>query len=518
MAIRIDQHEIGLHWRHGAFVGVLQPGMHWVFAGADIQVHDLNVPEYNDARLDLLLATAGAQLAPYLQVEDIGAHEIGIVYKRGRFAGLLPPGSRQAYWRGLVDVRVDRVDLRHDYRVADELVWTFARATTQLALPIREHVQFVEVPPSSRGLVLVDGRCVDMLPAGMHAFWKNGRSVKVEAHDLGVPEFQHPRAEELLASSGEELARHVRVIDIGAREVGIAFTNGQVRDVLAPGSRHLYWNGPIDVRVERVDIGEEIRIRDDLLRTFVRATGPAATRIQAHILVAEVPDSARGLLVVDGRFAGVVPPGLHGFWRSGRSIGVEVVEGRLQTAEVSGQEILTRDKVSLRINLMALWQVTDAVAARAAVANAADHVYKELQFALRKAVGTRTLDELLADKDTLDREIAAHVRNRVEAMGLGVHGVGVKDVILPGEMKAILNRVVEADKVAPANLIRRREETAATRSLLNTARLMDENPTLLRLKELETLEKVTEKIDKLTVFGGLEGVLKDVIRIGAAGA
>jgi len=89
----------------------------------------------------------------------------------------------------------------------------------------------------------------------------------------------------------------------------------------------------------------------------------------------------------------------------------------------------------------------------------------------------------------------------------------VKDVILPGEMKAILNQVVEAEKVAQANLIRRREETAATRSLLNTARLMDENRTLLRLKELETLEKVTEKIDKLTVFGGLEGVMKDLVRI-----
>jgi regulator of protease activity HflC (stomatin/prohibitin superfamily) len=86
-------------------------------------------------------------------------------------------------------------------------------------------------------------------------------------------------------------------------------------------------------------------------------------------------------------------------------------------------------------------------------------------------------------------------------------------VILPGEMKEILNRVVEAEKVAQANLIKRREETAATRSLLNTARLMEENPTLLRLKELETLEKVTAKVDKLTVFGGLDGVLKDVVRI-----
>jgi len=84
-------------------------------------------------------------------------------------------------------------------------------------------------------------------------------------------------------------------------------------------------------------------------------------------------------------------------------------------------------------------------------------------------------------------------------------------VILPGEMKTILNQVVEAEKVAQANLIRRREETAATRSLLNTARLMEENPTLLRLKELETLEKVTEKVGSLTVYGGLEGVLTKLV-------
>jgi hypothetical protein len=78
-------------------------------------------------------------------------------------------------------------------------------------------------------------------------------------------------------------------------------------------------------------------------------------------------------------------------------------------------------------------------------------------------------------------------------------------------MKTILNQVVEAEKVAQANLIRRREETAATRSLLNTARLMEENPTLMRLKELETLEKVTEKIGTLTVYNGLDGVLKNLV-------
>jgi regulator of protease activity HflC (stomatin/prohibitin superfamily) len=147
------------------------------------------------------------------------------------------------------------------------------------------------------------------------------------------------------------------------------------------------------------------------------------------------------------------------------------------------------------------------------LADYTDYLYRELQFALREAVGARSLDSLLGEKGELDRAIANTVRDRAGAHGIEVRSVGIKDVILPGDMKEILNKVVEAEKVAQANLIKRREETAATRSLLNTAKLTEENPTLLRLKELETLEKVTEKIDKLTVFGGLDGVLKDMVRI-----
>ena len=142
-----------------------------------------------------------------------------------------------------------------------------------------------------------------------------------------------------------------------------------------------------------------------------------------------------------------------------------------------------------------------------------DFLYKELQFGLRAAVGTRTLDELLEKKGVIDEVVEAHIRRRVEGYGLEVESVGVKDIILPGDMKAILAKVVEAEKVAQANVIRRREEAAATRSLLNTAKVMEDNPTALRLKELETLEKVTEKIDKISVFGGLDGVLKDLVKI-----
>ena len=189
---------------------------------------------------------------------------------------------------------------------------------------------------------------------------------------------------------------------------------------------------------------------------------------------------------------------------------------RLQVLEVAGQEILTRDKVSLRVNLTAGYRITDVLTAFARQAKPVDFLYKELQFGLRAAVGTRTLDELLENKTVIDDVVNTHIRRRVEdagGFGLEVESVGVKDIILPGDMKIILAKVVEAEKAAQANVIRRREETAATRSLLNTAKVMEGNPITLRLKELETLEKVTEKIDKISVFGGLDGVLKDLVKI-----
>ena len=91
--------------------------------------------------------------------------------------------------------------------------------------------------------------------------------------------------------------------------------------------------------------------------------------------------------------------------------------------------------------------------------------------------------------------------------------VGARDIVLPGEMKAILAKVVEAEKLAEANLIRRREETQATRSLHNTAKVMEGNATLLRLKELEVLERITAQISVLNVYGGLDGVMNDMVKI-----
>ena len=170
-------------------------------------------------------------------------------------------------------------------------------------------------------------------------------------------------------------------------------------------------------------------------------------------------------------------------WRFNRDLQVELVDMRWQSMEVTGQETHPRQG-GLRLNLAATWRFDDASTAFASWLPA-EHLYRELQFGLRAAVGTRNLDELLENKQLIDEVVGAHVARKLAGFGPEIGGVGVKDIVLPGEMKTILAQVVEAGKAAEANVIRRREETAATRSLLNTAKVMEDSPVALRLKELK---------------------------------
>ncbi len=372
----------------------------------------------------------------------------------------------------------------------------------------------IVIAQHERGLYLKDRSIKNILAPGVyHVFDPLGR-VSVEIYNLTVPEFTHPYVDVLVSEQRTLCERHFQVIELDEYEVGLVYKNGKLNGVQAPATRQLYWKGPIDVEVEVLSIAEDFALPRDKVGLIAHARADTLPReVLNYIYFAEVADQCVGLLIVDGELVETLQPRLYAYWKFNRRVMVEQVDLRLQAIDVQGQEILTKDKVTLRVNLAAQYQVTDAVKARGELVNFMDFLYREVQFALRQAVSARTLDTLLGNKGELDQAIYAAVRQKVSDFGIEVRNVGVKDVILPGDMKDILNRVVETEKAAQANVIKRREETAATRSLLNTARLMDENPTLLRLKELEVLEKVTEKVDKLTVFGGLDGVLNDTVRI-----
>lgn len=369
-------------------------------------------------------------------------------------------------------------------------------------------IKQIVVGDGERGLLYRNRRFERVLAPGVYRVFDPRNRVAVTVHNLVRPEYSGNDAEVLMARIDGPLAEHLQLADIGTDQVGLVLKNGKLEDVLAPGLRKLYWKGLVAVEVVAVSLVDSLRV-DPRVAERLRQLG-----VLAKVAVTvDVPTESAGLLFVDSTLVETLVPGAYAFWNFRRNVSLEVIDLRVQSLEVSGQELLTRDKVSLRVNLAASLRVTDPVAARTKVAKYGDYVYRELQYGLRKAVSAKTLDELLGDKASLDADIFAYVRGRVVELGLEVLGVGVKDVILPGEMKDILNSVVQAEKAAQANVIRRREESNATRSLLNTARLIEESPVLMRLKELEALEKVTEKIDKLTVFGGLDGVLNQLVSL-----
>ena len=304
----------------------------------------------------------------------------------------------------------------------------------------------IHIARHERGLLFRERSFAAVLEPGVRWIFDPLRRTEIEVRDLTVPEFEHPQLDFVLAQ-GAQAAAHFHVVELEEREVGLVYKNGKIAGVLAPGQRQLYWRGPVDVHVVRYDISESFEIPAGIAKVLARAQQPLAAQVAAAVITAEVPDTAIGLLMVDGELTKVLGPGLHAFWKFQRALRIELVDRRAQAMEVAGQELLTRDWVNLRVGLVALWQVLDVVRARSSLTNFVDFAYKELQFALREAVGTRTLDEVLADRGLLDREIGAAAHAKVERHGLAIHSVGVKDV-----------------------------------TLLNTAPLMDESPTLLRLR------------------------------------
>jgi regulator of protease activity HflC (stomatin/prohibitin superfamily) len=366
----------------------------------------------------------------------------------------------------------------------------------------------VVVGDAERGLVFRNRRFERVLVPGVHRVRAGFDALEVRLHDISQAEYAGKDVEALVAALGARLGEHFLLADVGTQEVGLLAKNGKLEEVLPPGTRKLYWTGLVPIELQRVPLGATLEIEPALARRL-RQLG----LLERVAVAVTVPAEHAALLFVEGKLAATLAPGAAAFWNLHKNVVAEVVDLRLQTVEVSGQELLTRDKVSLRVNLGASVRVVDPVAARTKVSKYGDYLYRELQFGLRQAIATRTLGELLADKAALDADIFEYVRGRVAGLGLELVGTGVKDVILPGEMKEILNGVVQAEKTAQANVIRRREEANATRSLLNTAKLVEDSPVLMRLKELETLEKLTEKVDKLTVFGGLEGLLKQLVTL-----
>lgn len=353
------------------------------------------------------------------------------------------------------------------------------------------------------GLLFRDGEFRGILSEGKHWFFDPLRKVQVDVVSQRAPWLTHEKLD-LIVKSGA-LAERAVVLDLKDHERALVWIENRFSHLL-PAGQFAYWTGQKLVRVEVIDI-RSIRFEHDQFKVIVRSSC-AATLLD----VGRVEREHAGVLFVDGRYVETLSPGEYAFWKGPAEARVVAVDLRETMVDVSGQEIMTADKVTLRLNAVATYKVADPRKAVSQTDDVRQALYREAQLVLRAVIGSRELDPLLADKDAVSREIEESLRRRAGELGLEIASFGIRDVILPGEMKELMNKVTEARKAAEANLIARREETAAIRSQVNTAKLLQENPTLMRLRELEVVEKIAAT-GKVSIMLGEKGLAERVVNL-----
>lgn len=320
--------------------------------------------------------------------------------------------------------------------------------------------------------------------------WTSGQLYRVKMGSR----VQFPNSIDLRANL-EVLKPFVQVADLQDNEVGVVMRNGVFEEVLLPGL-HAYWKGLQNLSMEVYDTS--VLDLPENMNASIR--GILAQR--GFIRLMKVENGERGLLLLEGVLHKVLEPGNYFFWNNHLTLKLVSANMKRRSLELNGQELLSRDKATLRINLLAEMRIVNPELALLGNAHYEKQAYFLLTLALRAYVAALSLDELLSRKMEVAAQIKEATVAKFQEIGLELIEVGIRDIILPGEMREIMNQVLIAEKRAQANLITRREETASTRSLMNTAKLMENNPMLLKLKEMEYLEKVVEKVGTINISGG----------------
>ncbi len=295
-------------------------------------------------------------------------------------------------------------------------------------------------------------------------------------------------------SLDKDFAAKTILINVADNEMAIVYKDKVYHHLLTPG-KYFFWKNDINtyhfqtVDLSKIEIESNIdkKALQNLSGTFVRAY--------------KVESFEKGILFVDGEMKQILVAGTYMYWKNAIEITVLKTDMRLINMEIPGQEILTKDKAQLRLNFTCQYKVTDIIKALVENKEFEKQLYIIMQLAIREYVGKLTFDELMETKENLSDFVLNDVIAKATELGVEVKSCGLKDIILPGDIREIMNQVLIAEKRAQANIITRREETASTRSLLNTAKLMEDNTMLFKLKEMEYVEKIADKISHITLSG-----------------
>lgn len=210
-----------------------------------------------------------------------------------------------------------------------------------------------------------------------------------------------------------------------------------------------------------------------------------------------VCDGTNGLLYKGGKFISRLSSGEHLYF--GRNYSLELVDLRPTFFQLKGQEILTKDNLTCKLSIVIHYEVSDPELALRNVQSYTETLHLFAQDALRDAVTVLTLDEVMEQRNALSDTVMTTLKAHAIPLGVTILNVGVKDVMLSNEFKLAYSNIKTAQMEGQASLEKARAEAAALRCLANASRQFENNPGLLKLRYLQTIE------DACSSAGGYSG-------------
>jgi len=191
-----------------------------------------------------------------------------------------------------------------------------------------------------------------------------------------------------------------------------------------------------------------------------------------------------------GRYARTLQPGVYWTWPIfQRYVRVDTRQASLQ---VTGQQVLTADRIAVGFNLLVWHRVADPALALNEVASWADALHQAAQLAAREAISARDLEAVLGERPEMAAEITEATREAAQAFGVEVIRATVKDVMVDREVEAAHRQKLIADQRGQAELVAARHEVAAARARANAARIVADHPAILAQRRLDVLEKAAQ--------------------------
>ncbi len=232
----------------------------------------------------------------------------------------------------------------------------------------------------------------------------------------------------------------------------------------------------------------------------------------AILLIRQVDQYERGVMLTMGRYTGTVEPG----WRIVIPIFQRLmkVDMRVAVIDVPDQDAITRDNISVNVNAVVYYKVKDARAAIIEIENFQYAISQLAQTTMRDIVGEMELDELLANRDAVSRKIKELVDVASDPWGIAVTAVELKHVELPQDLKRTIGKQAEAERERRAVIIKAEGEVAAAQNMAKAAQLLGEQTGALHLRTLQSLNDLSSDQSNTVVFAVPLEVLRAFEKIG----